>query len=349
MAKEESSEQKSLPASEKKLRDARRKGQVSQSRDFVSAIGLLAVISYLLLFWRDIRDRILQLVDVVADSSGKPFSENWQHVLDVAAQVTWISIAPMVAFLVLAVILAGFVGTFGPVFSFESVKPNFDHINPASGFKRLFALRSFMEFLKGLFKIVLLGSVLFFVLRNWIQPFFETPSCGMECLGPVLLAASKPIVTIAAIAFVVLGFFDMGLQRWLFLRDMRMTKTELKRERKDLEGDPLIRSERNRIRRGLMTLTTQLGLRAATFVICAKDCVVGVRYHRTKTPVPTIVCRVRSASDAFKMRNDAFDSSIPVIDYPELAALLSKHPAGDMVPREHFGEIANILVANNLL
>jgi type III secretion protein U len=349
MAKEESSEQKSLPASEKKLRDARRKGQVSQSRDFVSGFGLLAVGVYLLLFWRDIRDRILQVVDVVANVSSKPFSENWQFAFDTATQAIWLSIAPLVAFLVLAVILAGFVGTFGPVFSFESVKPNFDHINPVSGFKRLFALRSFMEFLKGVFKVALLGSLLFFVLRTWIQSFFETPSCGMECLGPLLLAASTPIVIIAALAFVVLGMFDMGLQRWLFLRDMRMTKTELKRERKDLEGDPLIRSERNRIRRGMLTLSTQLGLRAATFVVCANDCVVGVRYHRTKTPVPTVVCRAKSISDAFKMRNDAFDSSIPVIDHPTLAAALSKHPAGEMVPREHFTEVANILVANNLL
>lgn len=106
-------------------------------------------------------------------------------------------------------------------------------------------MRNVVEFGKILFKVTLLGSVLFLVLRYWLQAMFYVPNCGEACAVPVLLAAIKPILAVAALVFIVLGIMDVSIQRWLFLRDMRMTKTEYKRERKDLEGDPLIAGARD--------------------------------------------------------------------------------------------------------
>jgi type III secretion protein U len=73
MAGKEESEQKSLPASDKKLRDARRKGQVSNSRDLISGFGLLAVVAYLLFTWTLTRDHVLQLVELISSSAGRPW------------------------------------------------------------------------------------------------------------------------------------------------------------------------------------------------------------------------------------------------------------------------------------
>lgn len=349
MAKEEPSEQKSLPATEKKLRDARRKGQVSSSKDLLSGFGLLVVCIYLLLFWTNIRDRILQLVDTVAGSSGKPFGETWKLAVDHAEQVVWITTVPVVAILFLTVVVIGAVGTLGPVFSFELIKPNFDHINPVSGLKRIFSLRNLVEFGKGLLKVAILGSALFLVLRTWVQPLFDAPACGVQCIGPLMISAVKPIIAIAAFAFVVIGFFDMGLQRWLFLRDMRMTKTEYKRERKDIEGDPLIRSERNRLRRSMTILATRMGLPMSTFVVHGRDTLVGVRFHRTQTPVPIVVCRAKSAAEMQRMRGEARNHKITVVENDELSQILVRHSMGEMIAREHFSAIAAILVANQLV
>jgi type III secretion protein U len=343
------SEQKSLPASDKKLRDARRKGQVPQSRDLVSGVALLAVVAYLLLTWTQTRDHILQIVDVVADSHDKPFAQTWGHVAGIASEAIAHATLPAVGVLLLACIISGIISTMGPVFSFETVKPNFEHINPVSGAKRIFSLRNLVEFLKGLVKVVLVGAALWLVLRNWLEPLLQTPSCGESCVVPVLIEAMKPIIVVALLAFLLIGMLDMALQRWLFLHEMRMTKTEMKRERKDMEGDPHIRGERLRIRRLQGSQSTPLGVKHATVVIVHGGALGAIRYHREQQPVPIVVARA-TAEKARSMREEALRLGITVVEDRDLApALAAKHRPGDVLQRDLFGQVAGILVRHNLV
>ena len=237
MAKNDNdSEQKSLPPSEKKLRDGRKKGQVSSSRDLISGFGLLVMIAYLYFAWPSLRDHVLELLDLVARVTTQPFDMAWRAAMEASMKVIAIGVMPAVACLILTSVIAGMIGTFGPVFSFDPVKPNFEHINPASGLKRIFSVRNAVEFAKSALKVLILGSVFFLVLRAWLQPMFHAANCGEHCLVPLLFSALVPILVVAALAFIAIGFFDVRLQRWLFLRDMRMTKTEHKRERNKGDG-----------------------------------------------------------------------------------------------------------------
>lgn len=165
---------------------------------------------------------------------------------------------------------------------------------------------------------------------------------------PLLLDALKPIVAVAILAFIAIGVFDTGLQRWLFLRDMRMTKTEQKRERKDIEGDPLILGERKRERQRQSKLLGRLGLPAASVLIAGEDHLAGLRYHRTQAPLPILVMKARGER-AIALREEASQLGIPVVDHPTLAADLADHHApGDHLRQQYFPEVAKILVAQNL-
>jgi type III secretion protein U len=346
--KDNQSEQKSLPASDKKLRDARKKGQVSSSRDLISGFGLLAMILYLLLVWPMLRDHVLALVDLVSRLSVQPFEAAWRTALPAAMQLVWIAVVPAVAILMLISVAAGMIGTYGPVFSFHPIKPNFEHINPAAGLKRIFSLRNVVEFAKGALKVAALGTVFFFVLRAWLQSMFHAPNCGEHCIVPLLLDALKPIVAVAILAFIAIGVFDTGLQRWLFLRDMRMTKTEQKRERKDIEGDPLILGERKRERQRQSKLIGRLGLPAASVLIAGEDHLAGLRYHRTLAPLPVLVLKARGER-AIALREEASELDIPLVENPTLAAeLVDHHAAGDHLRQQYFPEVAKILVAQKL-
>jgi type III secretion protein U len=346
--KDNQSEQKSLPASDKKLRDARKKGQVSSSRDLISGFGLLAMILYLLLVWPMLRDHVLALVDLVSRLSVEPFGTAWRMALPVSLQLLWIAIAPAIAILILTSIIAGMIGSYGPVFSFETIKPNFEHINPAAGLKRIFSMRNAVEFAKGVFKVAVLGTVFFFVLRAWLQSMFHAPNCGEHCIVPLLIDALKPIVAVAILAFIAIGILDTGLQRWLFLRDMRMTKTEQKRERKDIEGDPLILGERRRERQRQSRMVGRLGLPAASVLIAGDDQVAGLRYHRSQAPLPMIVLKARGER-ANAIRAEASQLGIPVVEDATLAAaLVERHAPGDHLRQEYFTEVAQILVSQNL-
>ena len=94
--KDNQSEQKALPASDKKLRDARKKGQSSNSRDLISGVGLLAMIAYLLLVWPTLRDHVLALVDLVSRLSVEPFGTAWRTALSASLTVLWVAVAPAI-------------------------------------------------------------------------------------------------------------------------------------------------------------------------------------------------------------------------------------------------------------
>jgi type III secretion protein U len=345
----EESEQKSLPASEKKLRDARRKGQVSSSRDLISGVGLFAVVIYLLFAWTFTRDQIVQLVDLVSGSYGLPFVDRWHMAASAVSSIVLYAVVPAVIVLVVTSIVTGMMATLGPIFAFELVKPNFDHVNPATGLKRIFSLRNAVEFLKGLVKVVAVAVALWLVLRSFLQPLLETPSCGENCIVPLLLEAVKPLIIVALLAFLLIGCLDFGIQRWMFLRDMRMTKTEMKRERKDMEGDPHIRAERRRMRNIMAVQASRIGVKHATLVVADGEHLGAVRYHRQHTPVPTVVAKATGEA-ARAMRAEAIRLGIVVVEDPTLAESLSKrHRPGDMLKRELFAPVAAVLVRNGLV
>jgi type III secretion protein U len=342
------SEQKSLPPSDKKLRDGRRKGQVPSSRDLISGLGLMVMIVYLLMVWPQIRDHMLELVNLVARTSAGDFATSSRLILEASFRVMGVIIVPAVACLIITTILAGMIGTFGPVFSFDPVKPNFDHINPARGLKRIFSVRNVVEFAKNFVKVLILGTVFILVLRSWLKPMFHAANCGEHCLGPLLLSALMPIMIVAALSFITIGVLDLRIQRWLFVRDMRMTKTEQKRERKDIEGDPLILSERRRQRQRQGSIVGRLGVTSASIVIAGPDHLAAMRYHPTTAPLPIIVAKSRGENVA-ALRDEAIQHGIPVAYDEALAqALAEQHAMGDFLRPQHFPAIAQLLVSHRL-
>jgi type III secretion protein U len=340
----EETEQKSLPPSVKKLRDARRKGQVSHSRDLVAGFTLVVMFAYLLFALPSLSDHLEKFVDVVSQSADRPFAEAWNRTVKLAFEITMLASLPVVAIIVATDLITGMAATFGPVFSFEPVKPKFDNINPAQGLKRIASLRNVVEFAKALIKVAILAGAFWLVLRGSIQALFEMPSCGKTCLAEMAIATLRPFAATAAVAFVAIGLLDLLVQRRLFLRDMRMTRTEAKREVKDLEGDPLIRGERRRMRRQLTT-RRRVGLREAVVAVFHHDRIVGLRYRPGETPIPVVVCKGSGAA-GMAMLAEARQLGIPIVDNGALvAALAARHAVGDTVVPDLFKPVADTLVA----
>lgn len=344
----DTSEEKALPASDKKLRDERRKGRTAQSRDLISSAGLLVVAMFLWLTWPTIRDHVVDLARVASDYNATPFDELAPRAIALTIRFLLLLSASLAALILLAAGVAGIVGSSGPVFSFDPIKPNFDHVNPAKGLQRIFSLKNVVEFAKSLVKVVVLGAALWLVLRNWLQPLFETPACSSQCFTPMILAILKPIVVTAVLFFIAMALLDVLLQRWLFLRDMRMTRTEAKREHKELEGDPIFRRKRRRMQQQLAEMP-RLGVQHATVVITSSDQTIGVRYNAKDTPLPMIVARSQGQKGA-ENREEARRLGIPIVNDPALAmGLFKDHRPGDTIGTGHFEKVAYLLFDMNLL
>jgi type III secretion protein U len=344
IAMPDEAEQKTLPASEKKIRDARVKhGQVPHSKDFVTGVSLAATLGLLFLAWPNIRDRILQLLDAVTAESTRPFAQSVPRAIGLSFDVLLTTGLTVAAVVVLSVIAAGLAATAGPVFSFDLVKPSLERISPAQGAKRIFSLRNLIEFAKGAAKLIVLAAAFWLVVSDQLQPLFQMPDCGFSCVAPATLETLKLLAATAAIAFIAIGLIDILLQRRLFLRDMRMTRTEYKREQKDLEGDPLIRAERRRIHRRLAATQIRTGLRHAVVAIAHGDLIVGLRYQAGETPIPIVVSKGRGELGQ-RMLAEARERGIAVVEDAELAtALAEAHTVGDTIKREYFGPVAQAL------
>src|SRR5206468_799521 len=149
---------------------------------------------------------------------------------------------------------------------------------------------------KSLGKIAILVAVFATILPSWLQPLFEMPACGEGCVAPVLVAILKPVMLAAALVFLTLGIVDVILQYRLLLRDMRMTRTEQKREHKDNEGDPLLRGERRRLFAEMLQQAASFGIRKASVAVVDGDRIVGLRYVRGETALPMVAANARAAA-----------------------------------------------------
>ncbi|MCO4318285.1 EscU/YscU/HrcU family type III secretion system export apparatus switch protein [Phyllobacterium sp. 21LDTY02-6] len=343
----QTSEEKSLPASDKKIEDARKKGQVLHSPDMVSGVIMLSCTIFLIYIAPVLRESISALVEEASHIYDRPFDEVWHRLSIIAVQSLLTATLPILAITIAAIVATNVAVTRGFVFSAKPVEPDFDRINPMTGIKRIFSLKSVVEFVKALIKIIALTTAFVLVFQAGLKALFESPFCGAFCLQATFFAMLKPLAAVAVAAFLVLGFIDIFLQRWLFLREMRMTKTESKREHKDMEGDPLIRQERQRRRRAGTGAKT--GLKHAVLLIGdPARRLVGIRYVRGETPVPVVVCR-SSGAEAAAMHLHAAELGIPVTVDAALAEQIAATGAGQPVPERAFQPVANALVAAGLI
>jgi type III secretion protein U len=341
MANDES-EEKNLPASQKKLKDARRKGQTSNSKDLVSGFTMLAAVLYLLYQWPMMRDRLVELIDVVSTATERPFAEAMQRAVYGAVEVLLMTTVPLLVVVFAVAVVMGMAATGGPVFSFESVKLQFDHISPMKGAKRIFSSKNVMEFVKSLVKVVVVTVAFWTVLRGYIPPLFQTPSCGEGCLGQMVVSTLQPLAVTAVIAFVIIGVLDMPLQRHLFLREMRMSLTEKKREFKEQDGNPLIKAQRRRLQSMFAKKKVRKGVRHAAFVVAQEDRVVGILYHREEEPVPLICSKARGQAGD-DMVAEARRLGLPVVQDASLVDQLIGLAIGDKIPKDTYTPVARLI------
>jgi type III secretion protein U len=348
IAMSDESESKPHPASERKLREARLKGQVPHSRDFVSAFTLACLSIYLLFALPALADRLVALMTVTPQLADRPFAEASGRVVGLALDVLLLTTLPPVVIVVVGVAVSGVASTFGPVFSFDPVHPDFDRINPAQTMKMLFSSRNVIETVKALVKVAVLAAAFVLIMRGAIGPLFETPVCGEPCLLAATLETVKLLLAAATAAFLVIGVLDLLVQRRLFQQDMRMSHSEQKRETKDQQGDPEIRKERRRLRspQGAFGGKVRVGIQYATVVLKQGSLVVGLRYKKGHTPVPAVVCKGAGEAGAALLA-EARRRGTPIVEQGRASAIdFVRCEVGDFIDPDLFEAAAWAIVAS---
>jgi type III secretion protein U len=313
--------------SPKRLRDARRKGQIPRSRLLSASAatlgGLLGFTAFAPEGFEHLMGWTSRLL-LQQQASGA-----WEEGLWMLARLSGPALGgALIASLGVSVAMVGF--ELNP----EHVAPKLERINPAAGLKRLFSLRSWVDVAKALVVMGVVAAV------SWS----EVAEIGPEALRAVWLDGSvglgllvgrlMPLVTHLAWVLLLLGVGDYALARRRHLKDLMMTREEVKREHKESEGDPHHKAQRKALHRQLSQGGPARGVhKATTVVVNPTHIAVALRYDSQECEAPYLVAKGRE-QDALSLRREAQRLGIPVVRDIPLARSLIHYDVGEQIPEE---------------
>lgn len=329
----------------KRLEDARKKGNVAQSREINHFFLLLALTAVVLILSPAMTRDVTSLLTPYLTRPDE-FQMNEAtigHTLqDTLSGVFVVMLLPLI------VILIGVFAT--PtvqnkwLFTAEQIKPKFEKISPMKGLNRIYGGKALIEFVKSLMKITMIGIIV------WIcsKPYFGFIDSLIAQSPLASLTFSKvvaaKILTAVCIALFVISIADFFLQKFMFMKSMRMTKQELKEEYKQQEGDPHIKGKLRQIRREKAQRRMMANVPKADVIITnPTHFAVALQYDSATMKAPKVVAK-GADKVAFKIREIAEKHKIPVMRNPPLARVLyDTTDVDDDIPIEHYQAVAKII------
>ena len=343
----ESAGDKTEKATPKKKADARKKGQVFQSREVSTGFILLILIVSLKVFGPTIYDqltlyfkRIYQ--EYLVNSANLDFAMLANIALE-SIMVLIKTILPILLISAVAGLIAGYVQV-GFLLTLEPLKPQFSRINPLSGFKRFFSLRSMIELLKAIIKIIIVGTVAYSYLSDQTKQVLTLMD---TTLAGVLLYIGNAAISVSiriCIALVILGLLDYIFQKYDYEKNLKMTKQEVKEEFKQQEGNPEIKSKiKQKQRQMSMKRMMQEVPNADVVITNPTHFAVALKYDTQKSPAPFVIAKGQDYI-ALRIKEMAQQNKVQVVENKQLArTLYSTVEIGEAIPPELYQAVAEIL------
>jgi flagellar biosynthetic protein FlhB len=328
----------------RRLERAREQGNVPRSKELPGALVLFGLLGFAHVFGASWIDRMAELFRGSFGATANPELDEARlvAVLWTAASATaLLLVAPMGTLLVAG--LGGQLVQGPPPFTLKPLALDASRLNPAAGLKKMFRLKAGVETLKVAFKMVLYTAVAADAVRDaFAEGLVATP--GVE--GALVAVFSLSGRVILRVAFVALGLaiLDLLFTRFEYFRGLRMTKQEVKDERKEHEGDPLVKM---RIRSKQMALARTRMMadvpRATVVVTNPTHYAVALRYVPGDTDVPQLLAKGRGRI-AERIREIATAHGVPLVSDPPLARSLYRAvEVGQFIPASLFRAVAEVL------
>jgi flagellar biosynthetic protein FlhB len=334
------------PATGFKLEKARRKGSIAKSQEATFAVMLVV-------FTAVVYGLLEQTLKDMARLIGHAFSVGISSDLSLTAlpQLTSVlgmeavvATAPMLLVVWLAALAFGAAQARG-VLSTEPLKPNIDRINPAANFKRLFSLRTLYDVARTGLKLLILGATATVWGATHLRDFVALTAMAPAGLLRHSLRLFGSLLVLLATVYALLACVDWLFSRWEYMRQMRMSKREMKDEHKDREGDPRIKARLRELRAewARRAKSVQRVGDADVLLTNPTHFAVAVQYKHGAMPAPLLLAK-GAGELAQRMRREASRRGVPVVQNPPLArALFVEVPQDQFIPEEHFQQVARIL------
>lgn len=345
MAEDDDDSQKTEDPTHKKLEDARKKGQLPSSREVNSFFLMLAMAGILLGFLPNVTPRLIpNLTPFLSAADDFPMGEGAfiSITSDLLSNIASI-IFPMFLIAMVAALAGGAIQS-KLNFSTDPIKPKWERISPMKGLKKLFSMRSVVEFLKGILKIAVVGIVGWYAVEPHVTGLrvLATKETS-ESIMFLMTLTSRMITGMLSILFLI-AIGDYLYQRHEYMKNLRMTKQEIKEEYKQQEGDPHVKQKVRQLRMERARKRMMAAVPNADVIITnPTHFAVALQYDEQTMSAPTIIAK-GSDKVALKIREIAEQNKIPVMRNPPLArALYDNGEVDKEIPLEHYQAVAKII------
>lgn len=351
MAENENGEEKTEQATEKKRRDARKKGQVLKSQD-------VSVVCSIFLSFFVIRIMASTVFSVLRDCMQKYFSRAGEGigdidfigkesflrglVLDFSKYFFVITGVLLLVCFAVAIVSTGVQTKF--LVSFENLKFKLDKLNPINGIKKMFSLKGLFELAKSLLKMIVLIAVVYGELSDRLPDIVRLmqnqPSSGLVYIAKTIFS----IVMTLGLVFLAVAVIDYLFQWYSFENDLKMTKQEVKDEFKQMEGDPKVKGKRRAIQQQMANQRMMQEVPSADVVIRnPTHYAVAIKYDPKVNSAPVVVAKGKDMA-ALRIADTAEEHGVPSVENKPLArGLYEKVDVGREIPPEFYQDAADVL------
>lgn len=343
--------EKTEPATQKKLDDARKEGKVAKSKDLTDGVSLVVLFLLLKVFVGYVGERLIGVFDETIGRMAE-FHQVNQAGLSTAAVGTLMTDMMLEMFLtVWPFFVFGFAIAFlvsvyqvGWKISTKPMEPKMSKFNPINGFKRIFSKDSLFELLKSVVKIGIIVYIVYSKIEEEVDYLFILYEIDLKqaiaLLGEIILDVGLEI----SIVFVVIGLVDYIYQRFKFSEEMKMTKQEVKDEYKNVEGDPQIKGKiRQRMRESSQRRMMQDVPKADVVITNPTHFAVAIQYDAEVSKAPIVVAKGEDYL-ALKIKEIAKEHHVEIVENKPLARMLYHNvDIGAEIPPELYQSVAEVL------
>ncbi|MCI5760918.1 MAG: EscU/YscU/HrcU family type III secretion system export apparatus switch protein [Ligilactobacillus agilis] len=328
----------------RRIREARKEGQVAKSQDLGAAAVLLGLAGFFIPAWQFVIQNYLPYM-VASLQNLTIYQAQMNDLPKLALQAIWLIILGSLPFMGISLGIGLFINLVQTRlnFSVKALKPDFKKLNPVTGIKNMFSMQAFMNLAKTIAK---LAVIVYLCVKKYQAAISTIAQLSQMEMGQILyfvLHFAQELMLQIALVFLVLGGLDYIYQRHSLMKQLKMSKQEIKEEVKQNEGDANIKAQR-KAKYQQMLQNAIANVKDATVVITnPTHFAVAIQYEKDGLGIPQVIAK-GADEIAQRMKAEAKKLEVPMVENVPLArGLYAKVKVGDVIPDEFFGPVAEVL------
>ncbi|WP_213989506.1 type III secretion system export apparatus subunit SctU [Sodalis sp. dw_96] len=338
--------EKTEDATPQKLKESRKKGQVSQSQDIPRLLICIGIFESIFAMVDTGMQRLESMIILPLDRLHDPFAHAMDEVVTDSLLVMLMFCGSVCGIALLLRIVGGWV-QFGPLFAPEALAPKFDMFNPAHQFKNMFSTKQFVQLLASLLKAAAISTVFYLAIKPELGNLAQLAYGDLNGFWQSVMRLFVKITRQTLMVLLVISLLDFAIQKFFFRKQQRMSHEDIRNEFKQSEGDPHMKGHRRQVAKEILNKAAPAPRKIVIkdvdmLLVNPTHYAVGLFYRPDVTPLPRLMFKAadREASELIERAQQA---RVPVIRFVWLTRTLYRTTReGAYIPRETLTAVAQV-------